>query len=192
MVSIDINYDESEGISLGSYNTKDSPMYLLTSFPVRLMFPLPFSENKYKQKWIEHGLSNGGFDLKAVSEIASINENIEVPTRISKPVNLWHIPRKYSCIRVDTNFEISSHYTGTKYKNKSVWWCYGIGPVKIEVDFDGVESCEGELVGCKIKNTTSFWPLDEGNEWIYLWRLCRPNNSKNISDPTKEVTTKYI
>jgi len=75
-VSINIDCNES-GISLASYDTKMSPMYLLTSFPVKLIFPLPLSENtKDKLKWEERGVSNSGFGLKAVSEIAAVNEII--------------------------------------------------------------------------------------------------------------------
>lgn len=170
-VSINIAVEE-KGISLGSYDTENSPMYLFTTFPTRLLLPLPIQKDL---TWEEIGESNSGFRIKAVSKIAQIYEEIEV------------LAGKFICVRVDTLFDMPTSYTGPMHTKKAVWWSHGVGPVKIEVDFNDSKSCAGELLTYDVIKEDSFWPMTTQNQWEFLWTLSRPNNDRNVSESAVEV-----
>jgi hypothetical protein len=175
-VSLNVSIDDN-GISLGAYDTENSPMYLFTTFPTKLLLPLPIQEDI---TWEESGESNMGFSLKAVSNIPTVNKNIEVPAG------------KFVCVRVDTIFEVPLSYTGPIYTKKSIWWAHGVGPVKIKVHFNDSEPCVGELLNYEVVKEDSFWPMTTQNYWEYLWRLNRPNNNRNVSETTIEINSNFL
>lgn len=175
-VSINISVAE-EGITLCAYDTENSPMYLLTSFPSRLLLPLPISEGK---RWEETGESNAGFQLKSVSEITCGNESLTVSAGC------------FDCVKVETIFENLGNYTGPHIIKKIVWWAHGVGPVKLLTEFNGGEQCSGELYEYDLAKEDGFWPMNINNTWVYEWELGRPNNSKNVSDPSLEVRTTIL
>jgi len=163
----------SDYLKFNYYNTKDSPMYLFTTYPVERILPIKIKRNIW---WVDKGVSgvSSGIPVTAISKISSIDERVKVPAGTFE-----------RCVRVDTTFEIPANPEVTRYKTKSVWWKEGVGPIQIKVDFEDSEPCSGKLIETNVNdnennNDNEFWPMSTGYYWIYRWKLSRTNNSDNI------------
>ena len=174
-LSLNINVFEDE-ISLGAYDTENSPIYLLTFFPTKVLLPLPVQKGR---SWEEVGVSNTGFQLRSTSKISSIKDPVIVPAG------------KFDCVKVISLFGIPEIYSGPALRKRTVWWAHGIGPVKINAEFrDG--KCIGELLEYYVVEEDGFWPMSLLNEWTYIWYLDKPNTNRNVSEPSKEILTKIL
>jgi len=175
-------FKNSDFIKFESYDTPYSPIYLFTTFPVKCILPINIEKNI---QWSDEEELSNGISVKANSKISSIDERVEVPKRTFE-----------SCIRIDTTFDIPATANKTPYKIKSIWWKESVGPVQIVVEFEDSKRCIGKLIDYKVNNNDNeFWPLCEGNFWVYRWKLERDNNSHNfyggISHHPPDIEKRY-
>lgn len=163
-----------EGIYLSYYDTENSPFYLLTTFPVRLLLPQPVKE---RISWEECGPSNNGFHVSSISRVVSLDERVTVPAG------------EFLCAHVETHFKYPLSYSGPRMETKDIYWAHGVGPVLISVKFCDSSPCVGKLFDYTVMQPDGYWPMHVDNTWNYLWTLSRPNNNKNVSDVDEEVKT---
>lgn len=148
-----------------SYDTRNSPMYLFTTYPVIRILPIKIRKG---MKWEDKGKSSG-IPVMATSAVYSTDEVIDVPAGTFD-----------SCVEVRTTFCLPKNPELTHYKTKSVFWKEGVGPIRIVVNFEDSSPCIGELVNFNVAESSDFWPISKGNNWVYRWNLSRENNSSNV------------
>lgn len=154
------------------YDTRESPFHNFTSCPAHTLLKLPLKKD---DSWQEEEESNL-FILRCQSRIIAVSRKITVPAG------------NFSCLEIETAFEIPQEYTGPPYFKKRYWFSEGVGIVKLEVDYQHKHKGEKDIAVLKEYQVSGqgYWPFGVGNSWVYQWDCQQGPNKFNIHNTGQE------
>ncbi len=155
-------------MKLVKYNTRNSPFHNMTTCPAHTLLKLPLERGNF---WHEKGESNY-FILRSKTKIKALGKRIAVPAG------------KFSCLEIETEFEIPKKYTGPPYSKKRYWFSEEVGVVRLEVDYRSGERDIAVLEKYQVSGQ-GYWPFRVGNSWTYLW-TCQWGPNKDNTHNTRQ------
>jgi hypothetical protein len=162
-------------IEFDKYDTRNSPFHNMSTAPAHILLGPPWKD----YSWSQEGESNYFF-LKSQSRVVAVDRQLIVPAG------------EFSCLEIETEFEIPRAYTGPPYLKKRCWFALGVGLIRLEVEYQHKHQGEKDvavLAKCRVAGE-GYWPFVVGNRWVYDWVCQFGPNKFNIHNTGQEAKYK--